>query len=139
MASSLNGLRVGESTSQSQRSSPPLVDSTVSPAHTETAALSRSASSFPTSHGYVESKIWCWAKVPKYEYYRNILKLYFNLRGLLVRRCLFCIQHPPMLNKFLLHAWRYCGGLDVEHSILVYWRSNSFWHAKKILNEFGPQ
>ncbi|XP_024393313.1 uncharacterized protein [Physcomitrium patens] len=51
MASSLNGLRVGESTSQSQRSSPPLIDNMVSPAHTETAGLSRSASSFPTSHG----------------------------------------------------------------------------------------
>lgn len=51
MASSLNGLRVGESTSQSQRSSPPLIDNMVSPAHTETGGLSRSASSFPTSHG----------------------------------------------------------------------------------------
>lgn len=51
MASSLNGLRVGESTSHSQRSSPPLIDNMVSPAHTETAGLSRSASSFPTSHG----------------------------------------------------------------------------------------
>lgn len=53
MASSLNGLKVGESTSQAQRSSPPLIDAMVSPAHTETAGLSRSASSFPTSHGYV--------------------------------------------------------------------------------------
>ncbi|KAG0589334.1 hypothetical protein KC19_1G014000 [Ceratodon purpureus] len=49
MATSLNGLRVGESTPQSQRSSPPM--DMVSPAHTETAGLSRSASSFPTSHG----------------------------------------------------------------------------------------
>ncbi len=60
MASSLNGLKVGEATSNNNnnpRSSPPLLDAAtnvmMSPAHTETAALSRSASSFPTSHGYV--------------------------------------------------------------------------------------
>lgn len=58
MASSLNGLKVGEATSDNNnnpRSSPPLLDAAMnvmmSPAHTETAALSRSASSFPTSHG----------------------------------------------------------------------------------------
>ncbi|CAK9267566.1 unnamed protein product [Sphagnum jensenii] len=51
MASSLNGLKVGESESCTQRASPPLPENMVSPAQTEAGALSRSASSFP-SHGY---------------------------------------------------------------------------------------
>jgi hypothetical protein len=50
MASSLNGLKVGESESCTQRASPPLPENMVSPAQTEAGALSRSASSFP-SHG----------------------------------------------------------------------------------------
>ncbi|CAM6057141.1 unnamed protein product [Sphagnum tenellum] len=51
MASSLNGLKVGESESCTQRASPPLPENMVSPAQTETGALSRFASSFP-SHRY---------------------------------------------------------------------------------------
>ena len=38
---------------------------------------------------------------------------------------------PSMFSKFLVHAWRYCGGLHREHSILVHLGSNSFWHAKR--------
>jgi hypothetical protein len=44
-----------------------------------------------------------------------------------------------MFSKFLVHAQRWCGHVNNEHSILVYWWSNSFWHAKRCLNNLGLQ
>ena len=47
---------------------------------------------------------------------------------------------PSMFGRLLVDAWRQCGGLSKEHSISVHCSSNSFWHAKRCLNElFGPQ
>ena len=46
---------------------------------------------------------------------------------------------PHMFGKFVVHAWRLCGGLNVKHPILVHKGSNSSWHGKRCYSEFGPQ
>jgi hypothetical protein len=46
---------------------------------------------------------------------------------------------PSMFGRFLVDAWRQCGGLIKEHSLSVRCSSNSFWHSKRCLNEIGPQ
>ena len=33
---------------------------------------------------------------------------------------------PSMFGKFVVHAWKYGGGLKIEHSISVHEESNSF-------------
>ena len=44
-----------------------------------------------------------------------------------------------MFGMFWVDAWRWFGGLNTTLSILVHLGSNSFWHAKRYQNEFGPQ
>ena len=34
---------------------------------------------------------------------------------------------PSMFGKFVVHAWRWGGGLKIEHSISVHGGSNSLW------------
>ena len=36
-------------------------------------------------------------------------------------------RKPSMFDKFSVHAWRWCEGLNNEHSISVQSGSNSFW------------
>jgi hypothetical protein len=43
------------------------------------------------------------------------------------RELVVLLTKPSMFSKFLVHAWRWCGGLNKEHSILVHGGSNSFW------------
>ena len=45
------------------------------------------------------------------------------------RELVVLLTKASMLGKFLVHVWRYCGGLNKEHSISVHGGPNSFWHA----------
>ena len=47
------------------------------------------------------------------------------------RELVVLLTKPSMFVKFLVQAWRWCGGWNKEHYILVHGGSNSFWHAKR--------
>ena len=53
------------------------------------------------------------------EGFSKILELSFNSSRILIRSWLFSIQNCPC-SVVSVHAWSWCGGLDEEHSILVY-------------------
>ena len=47
-----------------------------------------------------------------------------------------------MVGEFSVHVWSSCGGLNKEHSILVHYGPNLYWHAKRRgakMNRFGLQ
>jgi len=43
------------------------------------------------------------------------------------RELVVLLTKPSMFGKFLVHAWRWCGGLNIEHSLSVHEGPNSFW------------
>jgi hypothetical protein len=42
------------------------------------------------------------------------------------RELVVLLTNPSMFGKFYEHAWRWCGGLNKEHSISVHGGPNSF-------------
>lgn len=60
-----------------------------------------------------------------------IIELSSNSTRLCGRELIVLQRTPPMFDEFSVHAQRKSGGLDEEHSISVYWGSNSFWYAKR--------
>jgi hypothetical protein len=62
--------------------------------------------------------------------YSCIIELSSNSTWLFGQELVVLQTTPSKLGKFSVHAQRESGGLN-EHSISVYWGSNSFWYAKR--------
>ena len=78
---------------------------------------------------------------PPYDFPLVVLQtaeLCFNSTGVMVRVWCFAYNMFHVEKVFgacLEFVWRF----EQEHSILFHQGPNSFWHAKRCLNEFGPQ
>ena len=49
-----------------------------------------------------------------------LLFQYAVLNGTFGQELIVVHTTPPIISKFLVHAWRSCGGLHEEHSISVH-------------------
>ena len=69
----------------------------------------------------------------KRSYKFAVLELFSNSMWLLVEDCFaykfFHVQKA--FGKLLVHSWRWCGGLNEEHSMWVHCGSNSYWRTKR--------
>jgi hypothetical protein len=59
----------------------------------------------------------------------------------LAQELVVLLTKPSMFGKFLVHAWRWYGGSNKEHSISVHGGSKKYfiaWHAKMSLTLHEP-
>ena len=48
------------------------------------------------------------------------IRLIFRLTMTFGRELVIWLTKPSMFGKFMVHVWRWCGGLNKEHSISIH-------------------